>query len=271
MRPGASAPVALAWPLPEEVARCIEARGNKPRVGDNIGLWLDKLVQRDRRTGALEKGGRERAFRVFCDRWKCPAAQHALERRREGLKTTKALFKVFTARLDSPLMVDHGRAVATEVSLSFHPIYGTPRIPGTALKGATRAWLEAEGAIESVPWLFGDTANEGHLVMHEALPVDGAFALALDVLTPHHKDYYEGREPPADWLSPEPHTFLTVVETTFEFCVEVETRAKDDEARCEREHDRAVEALQNALEVNGVGGKTSSGYGRFRDFNEVRP
>lgn len=106
---------------------------------------------------------------------------------------------------------------------------------------------------------MGSQTESSELVFFDALPVDGSFDLALDVLTPHYQDYYRGEEPPTERLSPKPHTFLTVVQTTFEFWVAIDPK-----------HPDAMQALADTMEYLkrvitewGVGGKTSAGYGRF--------
>lgn len=259
-------------PLPRATADRIIAAGRRPAQDDNVGLWLDKLVPRRWKDGppgrevsvwTLDRDHRTFALGQLCKRWQSRAGREAAARLGE---TMKALHpnaedrRHLRAKLDGRLMVDHGRAAATETSVSFHPIWGVPRIPGSALKGITRAEMRADGAHEvDLEGVFGGEEGAGRVLFYYALPADGAFELALDVLTPHHKGYYEGDEPPTDWDSPEPFTFVTVVNTTFDVWLGARSSSRADRAALSR----AAETLKQALEVSGVGGKTAAGYGRF--------
>src|SRR5690606_8985060 len=80
----------LRLPLPEALRHLLE--GQRPDDGDNLGLWLDKLVRVDDETWKLEADARERELdRLFCPRernvpraWQSDAARHAVTRLREA-------------------------------------------------------------------------------------------------------------------------------------------------------------------------------------------
>jgi CRISPR-associated protein Cmr6 len=78
-------------------------------------------------------------------------------------------------------------------------------------------------------------------------------------MTPHHLDYYsqKSESPPTDFDSPTPVSFLSV-SGTFEIVLGI-TSAEVDKVWL----DIAWEILQDALKTHGIGGKTSSGYGRM--------
>lgn len=286
-------------PLPRQTAARIDKRPSTTH--DNVGLWLDKLVWRKRPSQDLK--GELRAFSLgqLCQHYGSRAGAEAIERLKE---TATALHgegrvRVFRAELEGRLLVGYGRRNAAETALTFHRTWGVPLIPGSALKGITRArsiqrgaandtverrfgaagsWARSaeskshEDAMEDIPKPAG---NRGHLVFHDALPEKGQFELGMDVLTPHMRDYYEGNAPPADWLSPEPFTFVTVVRCKFVFVVGVkvveDSRRPLDARERDAEEDLSagVEALKSALEEDGVGAKTAAGYGRFPRFEEI--
>lgn len=254
----------LALPLPAKMAERIVGVSRRPADGDNVGLWLDKLVHRRRRGWTLDRGDRTFSLGQLCRSWKSTAGEAALARMAETIEVLHPRpeqRRRFRARLQGRLLVDHGRSSAVETSVSFHPVWGVPRIPGSALKGVTRAEMVSGAmSVAEVADLFGGEKAAGRVVFYDALPVEGKFALALDVITPHHRDYYEAKGPPADWDSPEPWTFVTVVETTFDVWLGARSAARGDVEALER----VGAALGEALEVNGVGGKTAAGYGRFR-------
>lgn len=282
----------MALPLPGKTA---ERLGRRPGRDDNVGLWLDKFVYRKLRDAAepgrssadddwsLTAAARNFALSQFCTARTAASGAQALARRREALCADDAPALEFEATVNGRLLVDYGRANAVETTISFHPVWGVPRIPGSALKGLCRAALERGQFAEEeqdiqeadLVAILGDERAAGQVVFHDALPADGAFELALDVLTPHHGSYYgsEGKDPPGDWESPKPHTFLTVVNTTFVFHLSVcpygEARAstKENEAG-KRWLGLACSGMRSALEWDGVGAKTSAGYGHFIAISE---
>ncbi len=143
--------------------------------------------------------------------------------------------------------------VGVELSPHVEAIFGTQLGPGGKL---------------------GDGARAGQVLFFDALPRNGEFKLAEDVLTPHHGPYYQNKELPGEWQSPKPHTFLTVVETVFVFHLAAEP-LRDEQGGAGDAVDRAAEwlprisaALRDALEWQGIGAKTAAGYGRL---SEVAP
>lgn len=167
------------------------------------------------------------------------------------------------ARVSGRLAVGHGRDSVIETGISLHHTYGVPYIPGSSLKGtaATYAhtylsdtlWRRGSAAHET---LFGTTKSAGYVTFFDALPVPGEWKLLPDVLTVHHPSYYRGQnEAPADWDNPTPIPFLTA---TGSFLIALYTDA--DAAAWVG---AGYGILDMALRELGVGGKTSSGYGRL--------
>jgi CRISPR-associated protein Cmr6 len=102
-------------------------------------------------------------------------------------------------------------------------------------------------------------ACRGQLVVHDALwvPDDGEPFLCRDVLTVHHRGYYQGGASwPSDHENPNPVPFVSVRPgARFLF-----TLSCDDTELLES----AATFLIDALQEWGVGGKTAAGYGRLR-------
>lgn len=257
-------------PLPRKTARHIDER-KRPADGDNVGLWLDKLLWRMQTSFDLKAQHRGFALSQLCRAYRSEVAAAAAERMREaaGGVHGATLVKSFRAKVEGRLLVGYGRTTAMETALTFHRVWGAPMIPGSALKGIARAHvaLDATPDAPTADRLFGTTQNQGSLVFYDALPEEGRFELGLDVLTPHVRDYYEGHSPPADWLSPEPHTFVTVVKTAFVFVVGLDAAASPATAGGDLQS--GVLALKQALADDGVGAKTAAGYGRFSDVRDL--
>ena len=202
--------------------------------------------------------------------------------------------KATSERLDvqGRLIVGLGGDNVLETGITLHHTYGVPMIPGSALKGLAAHYCdqvwgladpkfrkargkkdEAIGAYHEV--LFGATDDSGHITFHDAwiipdsIRADGTSGLVLDVMTPHHSDYYSDKTdeagakkgdliPPTDFDDPNPVTFLSVA-GAFHVAVscDVPGEAGGHWAKL------AFDLLKEALREWGVGGKTSSGYGRL--------
>lgn len=194
------------------------------------------------------------------------------------------------------LIVGLGGDNVLETGLTLHHTYGVPIIPGSALKGLAAHYCDQVwGAVDTRfkrarskldattgeyhEVLFGTTDDSGHIHFHDAwitpdsLRADGTSGLVLDVMTPHHSDYYSDKTyeagakkgdliPPTDFDDPNPITFLSVA-GAFHIAVScgVPGEAGDHWAKL------AFDLLKEALREWGVGGKTGAGYGRIDSNN----
>ncbi len=245
------------------------------------GLWLDKFLKEQ-----TEQGGENTytahfeaathipvapAYKKFYDRWE------------KMLKTAGA--RVAKATTLGRLVIGLGAESVLENAITLHRTYGVPIIPGSALKGLAAAY--ARNRLEDEAWrvktdqqgkivhmgeaykiLFGDTTSAGYVTFFDALYVPcsatGDKPLALDVVTVHHPDYYQGKNnPPADWDSPNPVPFVSV-RSGIKFLVAL---AGPDEWV-----DAAFQILALALAEEGIGAKTNSGYGRMmiQEFHTLK-
>ena len=182
-------------------------------------------------------------------------------------------------KLEWHFVTGMGNAHPVENGFLWHPVLGTPYIPGSTIKGVLRSWLEQElpdGEVKKQKLLqwFGSDSKEpqeqaqlqaGQLVFHDAIPIRPAI-LDVDIMTPHMGKWYErGGEGkpsekadsiPADWHDPIPIPFLIVKECSFLFSISPRTAELDRNAITE-----AMSQLEMALEWLGVGAKTAVGYG----------
>jgi len=206
----------------------------------------------------------------------------AFNRWRKALAATGA--RGFRARTSGKLIVGLGADSVLETSITLHRTYGVPYIPGSALKGLASsfgyqlqsdAWYREfkEGKTlrgEAQQLLFGDQEKEGAIIFYDALPQPREWGLYPDVITPHHPGYYqmgEGSSLPTDCDEPRPVPFLAAG-GTFCFFVGLSPTSKANLGKEEQEAllDLTTELLKAALRKEGVGAKSSSGYGRFEDF-----
>ena len=190
------------------------------------------------------------------------------------------------------LVVGMGLPHPMDNGLLWHPVLGTPYLPGSAVKGLVRSWVEAwdddDGLTDKKvrrarlrSW-FGSEGKDpatqpdlppgevtadhkaGQFIFFDALPT-GSVKLKADVMTPHLGQWYEqgainpGKPDtvPADWHSPVPIGFLTADQISLQFCI-----APRHNADC-KALPLVFDALKNALEWLGAGAKTAVGYGQM--------
>ena len=112
-----------------------------------------------------------------------------------------------------------GGDTVLENSISLHPYYGFPVIPGSSLKGLTRHYCdEFEGMDKDMMFrIFGKESGykdtqEGEVVFMDSWPDEWPAEgfLELDVMSPHFTGYYDKRSFPSDDQQPVPIVFLAV-------------------------------------------------------------
>ncbi|WP_028885417.1 type III-B CRISPR module RAMP protein Cmr6 [Teredinibacter turnerae] len=176
----------------------------------------------------------------------------------------------------------------------WHPTLDNPYVPGSAVKGLFRSWLETElgyGAeasatpdedkadlkryfgSDSKSNASGKNSQVGELVFFDAIPIASP-ALKAEVMTPHMGQYYvkgtdknEVGKPdavPADWHNPIPIPMLVMSKGKFLFSVAPRAGLADDAKNTlSEERPSLAIALQNSLRYAGLGAKTATGFGRF--------
>lgn len=229
----------------------------------NASLWLDKYLQdftRDEsRKELIEEVARfpePPEYSAYFERW-----QETLTNE-YGAQTRRAQVK-------GRMVVGLGSESVLETSICLHRIYGTPYIPGSALKGLAASYAHQRlgdewqkgGPFHNI--VFGNTDDAGYITFLDALYQPGTGwhkqALYPDVITVHHQKYYQDAgKPPADSDDPNPVPFLS---TTGIYLLAL---AAPDFQQPTRWVDITFQILAEALEQLGIGAKTSSGYGRLQ-------
>ena len=169
------------------------------------------------------------------------------------------------AKVKNRLAINLGSESVLETNISLHRVFGVPFIAGSSLKGMTAAFIRQYGDWKKdgdfYITVFGDENNAGFITFYDALyvPESGFNKKPLygDVMTVHHQDYYgSGNVPPADWDSPNPVPFISA---TGEYLI-----ALSAPEGCEDWIKLTFDILGFALATEGIGAKTSSGYGRLK-------
>ena len=268
------------------------------RKGSHPGLILSRYLKNgdspdDRKTllGSAQSAlvQNQEFYKIFFD-----CHKEALQRMEED-ETGSVCLRNFTAIPLSRMIIGLGIDNVLETGITLHHTYGVPYIPGSALKGLCAHYCNTVlGATDEKfkmgEWdgkrqigrsgdyyevLFGNIsgqddhseggeqgASSGFITFHDALIEEKEMSksLCLDVMTPHHGDYYSGKsEKPTDFDDPVPVPYLSVKGGFF--CV---LSCEDVSEEGQKWLDLAKKILVSALEEWGVGGKTSSGYGRMK-------
>jgi CRISPR-associated protein Cmr6 len=202
--------------------------------------------------------------------------KHAFDRRSAMLGGEVGIFK-----LAGRMVIGLGASNVLKAGLTLNPVYGTPLIPGSALKGlaahyCSEVWggtdpkfkspgRNSRGNItrpagEHHRFIFGGMEDAGFIIFHDAwiIPHSLNNSLVRDAITPHHGGYYipvGDRSAPTDFDSPIPVPFLSV-KGEFEIRVNCDGGAKGKDWE-----KLTMKLLKEALENWGIGGKTNSGYG----------
>jgi CRISPR-associated protein Cmr6 len=234
-------------------------------VGDNVssnpGLALTKLAPPLRAQDWSKYLGRL----VDASATKPPSGYDDHFRRLRARTAAGPEFRrVLLATSLAPAICGMGERTPGENGLTLHPVFGVPYLPGTSLKGILQAWvLSQDWGAEWQEWgaqfraLFGEGGHDGAAAVVDildALPLPGGAMLTLDVLTPHHSDFYQGQSPPLGWEGPNPVQFLAAAKgVRYRVVVEGASAWVG----------KAAEWLALALAERGVGAKSRAGYGRF--------
>src|SRR5947207_1862673 len=176
--------------LPSETARLLTpARLQRCK---NLGLILDKYPPQM----AVEKSeGKSNWLRAFAadNHIDTQLVEHVYKRWLNAITVMQA--QHFTATTAWRMAVGLGGETVLETDLTLHHLYGIPFIPGSALKGLTRAYVtgEVEGhkskEIEKddpiVQRIFGTQKEAGSVIFFDAMPVNDKIKIDLDIMNAH--------------------------------------------------------------------------------------
>ncbi|MHA1682889.1 MAG: type III-B CRISPR module RAMP protein Cmr6 [Promethearchaeota archaeon] len=206
--------------------------------------------------------------------------------------------EIFSTMKDCRLVVDLGDETVLETGLALNKTYGTPIIPGTALKGLASHYChyiwgkqnekfkiggEYHGLIFGVGGDHaGEGAEAGFVTFNDAwiTPESLPGSIRPDIMTPHHQDYNSGPtnkgfKAPSDEDMPIPIPFFSV-RGKFLITLAIDTEVNDETGN--KWLELGFSLIREALENWGIGGKTSSGYGRLipdkgpaRNYFEPKP
>ena len=228
----------------------------------NAGLWLDKFPV------VTNDGDKACHFENLTKIAQPVIYKSSFKSWQNSLRTIGAQSKEL--KISGRMIVGLGGEGVLENSITLHRVYGIPYIPGSALKGLAASYAhknlgddwKRDGRFHRL--VFGSQDFAGLVTFHDALLIPNSDKLPLhqEVMTVHHEGYYgekidrdtRERLPPADWDSPVPIPFVSA---SGSYLVALSTELEDNTFL-----NKVFKILALAFEEEGVGAKTSSGYGR---------
>lgn len=204
------------------------------------------------------------------------------EQRLQGLLDVPNInLRMLKAKLTRTIIHGLGAEHVRETSLSIHPVYGFPYIPGSSIKGLVRHWfievfldgdesqyLSSDRQLAEVGReIFGVQDQQGVVQFMDIYMFDNV-KISSDIMTPHFSEYYDGKKSAFDTLSPVPIPFYTVEVPEIELLFLVRDR-KSNKYPKEIIGNIVANWIKNALLEFGIGAKTSTGYGLFRKVKDV--
>ncbi len=227
----------------------------------------DKSESKENTLNALLNGYSEESFSLYkaaFERWKRIVETMAQEK--------DAL--CFEMEVRAPLVVGKGDQNVHEFGITLQPTWGTPVIPGAAIKGVLSSFAHEKGdghwqkdcqssfKGEYALIMFGGTnqkgeASAGCLDFLDAWWVPtGRTPFGKDIITVHNRDYHQGKDVfPDGTCDPIPNKFVVIQpgqKFLFTICGDLSWRKL------------AKEILKDATrEKKGFGAKTRLGYGRL--------
>src|SRR5690554_5986932 len=167
-----------------------------------------------------------------------------------------------TLKLDGKMCIGLGQASVYETSLNLDFINGIPYIPASSIKGLTKRWINNENYDINVDNI-GKEKEQGTIIFLDAYPQQHV-SISLDIMNPHFGGYYssKGELSPTEDKNPVPVNFPVIENTSFEFTL-ISKKLNEEQLI------KWMRIVEDALFYNGIGAKTSIGYGSFKPYNMV--
>jgi len=244
-------------------------------TGDNLGLRLDKLNLEIDDAGTHDhKENMLRAMSTFnMGDSLLDSYGYAFRQWCKVMKEQKDC-EFFDIRSTTKALLGTGNTSVHEFGVTLNKPWGAPVISGTTLKGLVSAYLAKNGGEEwwksnkdstksdyQVELFGGDRKSDGQsfsgsVIFNDAwiYPEKNKKWFMSDIINVHHQGYYGEKRLPDGTENPVP-VKIAALTSNLKFFVTLQGNEK------ERKFIKSV--LEKALSEDGMGGKTSVGYGRF--------
>lgn len=200
---------------------------------------------------------------------------------------------VLRAFSSGKLLIGTGSIHVLESTLTIHQIYGVPYIPASSIKGLVRNWVvqaffhgkdpfdkkfhepldEKQSIVKKIMVdLFGDEEHRGKAQFYDVFPSTD-YDITPDVLTVHYPKYYQGKSDATDDQTVLPFSGLQAIEASHYDVRFTVRRYKKERMQSSFSSEELMKILKTwvakMLLENGVGAKTSSGYGQFYKIEDI--
>lgn len=240
----------------------------------NVGLYINKFVawkekEIDKCSPQTQIEELKKSCNIESKRLSIPPCLFPLELYNTYKKRRSHLFsdletsgyKILSKKKDIfwRLITNFGAASVYETSLLLHRNCSIPFISGSSIKGVTHNYVMQEEIKDiDVKKAFGDENQKGAVIFFDAYPIidNTKDFFVLDIMNVHYQGYYQEKNPPGDWMDPNPVFFFALENIEFEFTI-----ASRDSLLAEK----VLELVEKAISSEGIGSKTSVGYGYFSE------
>lgn len=271
----------------------IQSRGDIEHLSYKLNYFIEADIQRDgnehiKKIKFLDPNA---TFRISSHSSR--TVKNMLDNRLKkiALLSDNYFVRIFQGKVLHQIVHGLGSAHVLETSITIHPVYGVPYIPSSSLKGIVRHYFiqtffdgdenrladDAERSEKEEKLyklyidIFGNQEQRGAINFLDVFFPSGE--LKPDIMAVHYRKYYNnaGKEPATDDESPLPVNFYVLVsDEPVEFIFYLH---KEQTLLSNFSHEQIAEIvgdwLKGALTQMGLGSKTSRGYGRFTDIEEV--
>lgn len=240
---------------------------------DNLGLRLEKLNSGIDNPNNQEHDEKDAALNIMAN-FKPEAIKTSYSYSFNEWQTAmqnQPDTECFEIKSSTKVLLGTGNAAVYEFGFNLSKPHGAPYISGSSLKGLVSAYLAKSGNDD---WLKANTNTEksayqvqlfggryenndyiGSVNFYDArISPNTNNWFVHDIITPHHKEYYSGNRLPDGTENPIPIK-ISALDIGLTFFVVLQGSEKD------RKFVKKI--LLEALTVDGIGGKTAVGYGRF--------
>ncbi|NUV00019.1 hypothetical protein XO12_07810 [Marinitoga sp. 1154] len=243
---------------------------NNINLIDNFNLKLNKLVNFE--NGKFLYKSKNNNIHQFNKNLIYKVSENYYKKiKRQNLKLSKEM----QVSIQWKMIVGLSNPSVYETSMILHHIYGFPYLPGQAIKGVVRNYIIEENfdfdeskALKDKDFcdIFGTDnksfykeSRKGNIIFFDGYPITSP-KINIDVMNVHYSDYYNGNLAPTDYQNPIPIYFLIVKDTSFNILIGSKEKEIDE---YKIKNTPITEWIKIALQENGIGAKTSIGYGRF--------
>jgi len=286
----------MEYRIPKDTAKLFEINGLQSKDIDNFSLRLNRFVR-------IELDSKDEYNGVNLNP---NIDKNRVDKYYDSLEVLPYEQDSIFVKNDWKLTLGMGSGSVYNTSMTLHHIYGVPYLPAQSIKGAFRSYIiqnyfadelekydkykefeekelfkkDKENKNYKYKWfidIFGSTDQQGQVMFFDAFSKD--FEIVKDIMTPHYGKYYGDKKdekgdfiPPNDIQDPIPINFLAGKGASFKICFASKENYEIEDGlfKGKKVLEMIQEQLTDSLEVFGIGGKTSVGYGYFTKESEPK-